>query len=109
MSQYKQKVSLGRNVSAFGVAYLSGAPGSYLAFDAKPLTTVLADVSGSTPQSFTAKVDRAYNASAFAVIASNRSSTLFTCNTAVATQSLTANGFNTVTGETRRLASLGYL
>ena len=109
MSKYQKQVSLGQSASAFGVAYLSGAPGSFLAFDAKPLTTVLADVSGSTPQNFTVKVDRAYHTNSFAVIASNRSSTLFTCNTSVATQSLTANGFNTVTGETRRLASLGYL
>jgi hypothetical protein len=58
----------------------------------------------------TLRVDRAYNGSTFAVIYTDGSSTLFTCVTGAGTtaQSLTANGFDTVTPEIRRLVVLGY-
>lgn len=56
----------------------------------------------------TFRVDRAYNGSTFAVIYTDGTSTLFTCVTGTAAQSLTANGYDSVTPETRRLCVLGY-
>jgi hypothetical protein len=58
----------------------------------------------------TLRVDRAYNGSTFAVIYTDNSSALFTCITGVGTpsQTLTANGFDSVTPEIRRLFVLGY-
>ena len=59
----------------------------------------------------TLRVDRAYSGATFALIFSDRSSSLFFVATAVAPtqQSLTANGFDTVYSEIRRLKQLGYI
>jgi hypothetical protein len=104
---YDNQVSLGTSASAFGVAYLTGAAGSVLAFTpVSPLSNVLVSLSGT---GWTAKVDRAYNGSAFAIMAADRSSTIFTANTAVVGQTVTNNGFNTVTGQIRKLVYLGYV
>lgn len=65
-----------------------------------------ATLSAATGTTF--RVDRAYNGSTFAVIYTDNSSTIFTCVTGTAAQSLTANGFDSVTPEVRRLFVLGY-
>ena len=60
----------------------------------------------------TFRVDSRYNGSTFAVIFTDRSSMLFTCLTANAAplgQSLSANNFDTMIPEFRRLSYLGYL
>jgi len=54
-------------------------------------------------------VDRAYNGVQFAVVYSDRTSTVFTCATGTFIQTLVNNDYNTVTPNVRRLASLGYL
>lgn len=71
-------------------------------------TGIFATLSAATGN--TLRVDRAYRGSTFAVIYTDGSSTLFTCVTGAGTtsQSLTANGFDSVTPETRRLVQLGY-
>ena len=58
----------------------------------------------------TLRVDRAYNGATFAVIYTDNTSALFTCVTgaSITTQSLTANGYDTITPEVRRLVALGY-
>lgn len=56
----------------------------------------------------TFRVDRAYNNATMGVIYTDGSSTLFTCTTGTALQSLTANGFDTVYPEVRRMFVLGY-
>jgi hypothetical protein len=58
----------------------------------------------------TLRVDRAYNGTTFAVIYTDNTSSLFTCVTGAGTtsQSLTSNGYDTVTPEIRRLVVLGY-
>jgi hypothetical protein len=56
----------------------------------------------------TFRVDRAYNGSTFAVIYTDNTSTLFTCVTSTSAQSLTANNFDSVTPDIRRLVVLGY-
>lgn len=108
---YNNQVSLGQSFSALGVAYLTGPANSVLAFDAPngSLTNLLVSVSGTTPSVWSAKIDRAYNRVGFALMAADRSSSIFTYSSAAATQSVSANGFNTVTQEIRRLCTLGYL
>jgi len=71
-------------------------------------TGIFASLSAGTGTTF--RVDRAYNGSTFAVIYTDNSSTLFTCVTGASTtaQTLTANGFDSVTPEVRRLFVLGY-
>jgi len=54
-------------------------------------------------------VDRAYHGVQFAVVYSNRTSTLFTCATGTRDQTLVNNDYMTVTPNLRRLASLGYV
>jgi hypothetical protein len=108
---YNNQVSLGTSASALGVAYLTGPTNSVLAFSdtSKALTNQLVSVSGNTPSAWTAQIDRAYNTVNFAVINQDRSSSIFTAVTASTTQTVTDNGYNTVTGEIRRLSHLGYL
>lgn len=76
----------------------SGATGAFVTLSAATGTTL--------------RVNRAYNGSTFAVIYTDNSSTLFTCITGTGTgtqsQTLTANGFDSVTPEIRRLFVLGY-
>lgn len=57
----------------------------------------------------TFNVDRAYNGTTFAVVYTDNTSTIFTCVTGTAQQTLTANGSDTVTPELRRLTVLGYM
>jgi hypothetical protein len=57
------------------------------------------------------RVDRAYNGVQFAVVYKDRSSSLFTAATATQSpngQTLTDNGFETVSPNLRRLVNLGY-
>lgn len=56
----------------------------------------------------TLRVDRAYSGSTFAVIYTDSSSTIFTCVTSTSAQSLTANNYDSVTPDIRRLVALGY-
>ena len=56
----------------------------------------------------TFRVDRAYNGATMALIFTDNSSSLFTCLTATANQSLTANSFDTSYPEIKRLWHLGY-
>ena len=56
----------------------------------------------------TFRVDRAYNNATMALIFTDTSSSLFTCLTATANQSLTANSFDTSFPEIKRLWLLGY-
>jgi hypothetical protein len=65
-----------------------------------------ATLSAATGTTF--RVNRAYNGSTFAVIYTDNSSALFTCITGTAAQTLTANDFDSVTPEVRRLFVLGY-
>lgn len=104
---YNNQVSLGASASAYGVAYLTGAANSVLAFTSKS-PIIGREVSINGP-GWTARVDQAYQGSDFAVVSGDRSSSIFTANTATATQSTTFNGYKTVTGDVRRLVSLGYL
>lgn len=69
-------------------------------------TGAFATLSAATGTTF--RVDQAYNGRTFAVIYTDNTSTLFTCVTGTAAQSLTANGFDSVTPEIRRLVALGY-
>jgi len=69
-------------------------------------TNSFVTLSAATGTTF--RVDRAHNGATFAVIYTDDSSTLFTCNTGTTAQSLTANGFDTTTPEIRREVLLGY-
>lgn len=65
----------------------------------------------SASNAVTLRVDRAYNGVQFAIVYDNRSSSLFTAATATQSpngQTLTDNGFETVSPNLRRLVSLGY-
>ena len=108
INAFDYQVSLGQSLSSRGVAYITGAPNTVLAFETNPvnLTGVLANL---TANGATLAVDRAYNNTLFALVSSNRTSNIFNCLTATTAQSLTANGSESVTPEVRRLASLGYL
>lgn len=66
-------------------------------------TTPLSAATGTT-----FRVDRAHNGATFAVLYTDGSSTLFTCVTGTAAQSLTSNNFDTTYPEIRRLFVLGY-
>jgi|688.fasta_scaffold324763_2 hypothetical protein len=104
---YDNQVSLGASVSAYGVAYLTGATRSVLAFTSiSPIIGREVAISGP---GWTARIDQAYQNTQFAVVSADRSSSIFTANTATASQTVAFNEYKTVTGETRRLATLGYL
>ena len=67
---------------------------------------------GTTTDSVQVRVDSAYQGVQFAVIYKNRTSSLFTANTAVVVpngQTLTDNGTETSYPNLRRLVNLGYL
>lgn len=66
-------------------------------------TTALSAATGTT-----FRVDRAHNGATFAVLYTDGSSSLFTCVTGTAAQSLTSNNFDTTYPEIRRLFVLGY-
>lgn len=57
----------------------------------------------------TFRVDRAYQGATLSVLYTDNTSTLFVCQTGTANQSLTANGFDSVSPQARRLALLGML
>ena len=105
---FDNQVSLGQSLSASGVAYISGAPNTVLAFEqaGAAMTGLLVNL---TVNGASIRVDRAYNGTLFGVVSADRSSSIFTCATATAVQTVTFNGFEAVTPEVRRLASLGYL
>lgn len=105
---FDNQVSLGQSLSARGVAYISGAPNTVLTFEpaGATLTGLLVNI---TANGANITVDRAYHNTLFAIISSDRSSSIFTCTTATTVQSVGSNGFESVTPEVRRLASLGYL
>lgn len=55
------------------------------------------------------RVDRAYQGATLSLLYTDGTSTLFVCQTGTTVQSLTANGFDSVSPEARRLALLGML
>ena len=105
---FDYQVSLGQSLSSRGVAYLTGPVGSVLTFEDpnKSLTGILVNLTGNGS---TFAVDRAYNNTLFAIVSASRLSSIFNCVTGTTAQSLTANDYDSVTPEVRRLASLGYL
>ena len=70
-------------------------------------TGAFVTLSAATGTSF--RVDRAYNASQFAVLYTDGTSSLFTCTTATSAQSVSYNAFETGFPEIVRLVHLGYL
>jgi hypothetical protein len=105
---YDQQVSLGANVSAYGVAYVAGPVGSVLAFT--PKSPILnREIKVTIASGVSARIDQVYQNTLFAVVSADRSATIFTANTAAQNQTATYNGYNTVTGATRKLVYLGYL
>lgn len=69
-------------------------------------TGLFATLSAATGTTF--RVDRAYNGSQFAVIYNDGTSSLFTCATSMAAQTLTFNNDETGFPEISRLVYLGY-
>ena len=68
-------------------------------------------ISSTSANAVTLRVDRAYNGVQFSVIYKDRSSSLFTAATATQSpngQTLTDNGFESVSPNLRRLVNLGY-
>lgn len=68
-------------------------------------------ITSTSANAVTLRVDRAYNGVQFSVIYKDRSSSLFTAATATQSpngQTLTDNGFESVSPNLRRLATLGY-
>lgn len=68
-------------------------------------------ITSTSVNAVTLRVDRAYNGVQFAVIYKDRSSSLFTAATATQIpdgQTLTDNGFESVSPNLRRLVNLGY-
>jgi hypothetical protein len=108
INAFDYQVSLGQSLSSRGVAYITGASNTVLAFEPNPvnLTGTLANI---TANGASIAVDRAYNGTLFAVVSANRTSSIFTCVTGTPVQSMSNNGSESVTPEVRRLASLGYL
>lgn len=110
---YDQQVSLGQGASAYNVAYITGAPGSVLAFTPVTVTNansalVNINIVGGNATG-TARIAQAYHGTQFAVLSADRQSSIFTANTATANQTVTYNSYNTVTGQIRKLVYLGYL
>ena len=108
------------SVSTVGVEAVSlGSNVELVAFNQStlPLTTVYAILSanatpGDSNNAALLRVNSAYNGVQFAVVYRNRSSSLFTAATANQSptgQTLTDNGFETVSPNVRRLVNLGYL
>lgn len=82
-----------------------------LLFDSRTgVSASFESISGANgANTFTGRVDRAYHGATFAVYYSDRSSSLFTCNTAAVTQSLTANNYDAQGPEFLRLKNLGII
>ena len=71
------------------------------------LTSAYVVLSGSLDGVNTSfRVDRAYDNAQFALQRADRSSSIFTCATGTAAQTLTDNGFDSVSPEARRLWNL---
>lgn len=82
-----------------------GTNANLSAFESKYVT-----ISGDTGSgTFNARVDQAYHGSTITVYNNDRSSSIFTCNTATVTQSLTTNGYNSQGTEFTRLKNLGII
>lgn len=98
--------SLILSLSGSGVDVFSLGTGVRLvAFNAKkPLTSTTAILSVFPGTQI--RVDAAYNGSTFAIVKSDNTSSLFTCVTGTVVQSLTSNGYNTLTPERQRLWNL---
>lgn len=70
-------------------------------------TGLMVSLSAATGTTF--RVDRAYQGTTLSILYTDNTSTLFVCQTGTTAQSLTANGFDSVSPEARRLAVLGML
>jgi hypothetical protein len=70
-------------------------------------TGLMVSLSAATGTTF--RVDRAYQGATLSILYTDNTSTLFVCQTGTTAQSLTANGFDSVSPEARRLAVLGML
>jgi hypothetical protein len=68
------------------------------------MTAALSAATGTT-----FRVDRAYQGATLSILYTDNTSTLFVCQTGTTAQSLTANGFDSVSPQARRLAVLGML
>jgi len=68
------------------------------------ITATLSAFNGTT-----FRVDRAYQGATLSLLYTDNTSTLFVCQTGTTVQSLTANGFDSVSPQARRLALLGML
>jgi len=68
-------------------------------------TGVMVTLSAFSGTSF--RIDRAYQGSTLSILYTDNTSTLFICQTGTTVQSLTANGFDSVSPEARRLVLLG--
>jgi hypothetical protein len=68
-------------------------------------TGIMVTLSAFSGTSF--RVDRAHNGATLSILFTDNSSSFFVCQTATAVQSLTYNGFDSVSPEARRLALLG--
>ena len=66
------------------------------------VTVTLSAFSGTT-----FRVDKAYHGATLSILYTDNSSSFFVCQTGTAVQSLTYNGFDSVSPEARRLALLG--
>ena len=79
-----------------------------LLFDSLPTPNgVMVTLSAFSGTTF--RVDKAYHNATLSVLYTDNTSTLFVCQTGTANQSLTANGFDSVSPQARRLAVLGML
>lgn len=110
------------SLSAAGVAlHIVGSNIESVAFNNPriALTNTLVTLSANTvasgvvgANSIRLRIDSAYDGARFAIIYKNRTSSLFTCNSAIvapALQTLTDNGAESVSPNIRRLAHLGYI
>ena len=98
--------SLNLSLTSKGVTIDSfGSQVSSILFDdtSIALTDILV---GLTVNGCTIRVDRAYNGVQFAVLSADGASTLFTCVTSTAAQTVTFNGFDTVGSEKLRKQNL---
>lgn len=105
--EYKtvELLTVGTNIGALSTLKVQGLAFNTLTSPASG-TGIFVTLSAALGTTF--RVDRAYNNATFAVIYTDESSSIFTCLTGTAQQSLTANGFDTSYPEVKRLWHLGY-
>lgn len=97
----------GNNIITLGTNANGTEPVKFIAFNglaAGSLTGTLATLSAFPGTQF--RVDRAYTGRTFAIVYENNTSSLFTCLTSTTVQSLTANNFQTIVPEMKRLWNL---